>query len=176
MIDVAPIRCDRFDLVWLSLPMVEALMKGDSSEVSRELDVKFPDGDWIEDMGRGLAFRRDDMLRDPGVAPWMTRLIVLPDRRVAGYANFHGAPDAEGVCELGYTVFDDYRRRGIATDAAQYMMRWARDEHGVRRFRLSISPENTPSLGMAQKLGFVRTGEQMDEIDGLELVFELTIT
>ena len=175
MTDVPPIRCDRFDLLWLSLSMVETLMKGDSSAVSRELDVRFPEGEWIEKMRRGLTFRRDDMLRDPDVAPWMTRLIVLPDRRVAGYINFHGPPDSDRVCELGYTVFEAFRRQSIASDAALCIMRWARDQHSVRRFRLSISPENAPSLGMAQKLGFVRTGEQMDEIDGLEYVFELTI-
>lgn len=172
---VPPIRCACFELVSLSLSMIEALIEGDVSAVARELGVRFPDGEWIEDTGRGLAFRRDDMLRDPGVAPWMTRLIVMPDRRVAGLINFHGAPDADGVAELGYTIFDRYRRQGIGHDAARCMMRWARDEHRVRRFRLSISPDNAPSLGMARKLGFERTGEQMDEIDGLEYLFELHV-
>jgi hypothetical protein len=29
---------------------------------------------------------------------------------------------------------------------------------------------------MASRLGFVRTGEQIDEVDGLEYVFELTVS
>jgi RimJ/RimL family protein N-acetyltransferase len=38
--------------------------------------------------------------------------------------------------------------------------------------RASIAPGNTPSLRIAERLGFVQVGEQIDEIDGLELVFE----
>jgi ribosomal-protein-alanine N-acetyltransferase len=76
---------------------------------------------------------------------------------------------------MGYTVMPDHRRRGYAVEAASGMMDWARRIHGVRRFRLSISPSNDPSLAMAAKMGFVRTGEQMDEEDGLEYVFELDV-
>jgi RimJ/RimL family protein N-acetyltransferase len=36
----------------------------------------------------------------------------------------------------------------------------------------SVSPENAPSLAVIRKLGFEQTGEQWDEEDGLELVFE----
>jgi len=38
--------------------------------------------------------------------------------------------------------------------------------------RPSISPDNEPSLRLAQQFGFRQVGEQMDEIDGLEYVFE----
>lgn len=175
MTDVPAIRCERFELVLLSLAHLNALLAGETANVAQDLDVRLPDGDWIADAAQGFAFRRDDMLRDPSAAPWMARLVVLPDRSVAGYVNFHGPPDADGVAELGYTVFEAYRRQGIAWSAARCMMRWAREEHGVRRFRVSISPDNAASLALAEKLGFVRTGEQMDDIDGLEYVFELTV-
>jgi RimJ/RimL family protein N-acetyltransferase len=45
-------------------------------------------------------------------------------------------------------------------------------EAGVPRVRLSIAPDNVASLGVARKLGFERVGEQIDEEDGLEYVFE----
>jgi len=51
-------------------------------------------------------------------------------------------------------------------------MDWAGTE-GVRQFVVSIGPWNEPSLAIARKLGFTQTGEQWDEEDGLELVFEL---
>jgi RimJ/RimL family protein N-acetyltransferase len=56
------------------------------------------------------------------------------------------------------------------------MMRWALGGHGITRFRVSIAPDNAPSLALAAKLGFQRTGEQMDPEDGLEYVFELDYT
>jgi L-amino acid N-acyltransferase YncA len=37
-----------------------------------------------------------------------------------------------------------------------------------------MSPDNEPSLRLAQTFGFKQVGEQIDEIDGLELVFEKT--
>ena len=51
------------------------------------------------------------------------------------------------------------------------MWRWAA-EHGARVLRASISPDNEPSLALIDKAGFVEVGSQMDEIDGLELIFE----
>jgi RimJ/RimL family protein N-acetyltransferase len=43
----------------------------------------------------------------------------------------------------------------------------------VSRFIASVSPTNEPSLRLIANLGFVRTGEQWDELDGEEYVFEL---
>ncbi len=173
--DTAPIRCERFELVLFSLAFIDALLAGDVAAAARELDVRFPEGDWLPDAEHMLRFRRADLLRDPSVRPWIARAMVQPDRRMVGYVGFHGAPDADGIAEIGYTVFAGYRRLGFAHEAARGMMGWARGEHGVCRFRVSISPANEPSLALAAKLGFVQTGEQMDEIDGLELVFDLKV-
>jgi len=67
----------------------------------------------------------------------------------------------------------NHRRQGYATEAARAMMDWAAREHGVERFFVSIAPDNASSLAMAAKLGFRQVGEQIDEQDGLEYVFEL---
>jgi ribosomal-protein-alanine N-acetyltransferase len=55
-------------------------------------------------------------------------------------------------------------------------MRWARETHGIRRFIVSISPDNLPSLGVAANLGFRQIGTAADEVDCLEYVFELAVT
>ena len=52
------------------------------------------------------------------------------------------------------------------------MFDWAH-EHGVDRFRASVSPGNVASLAIITGLGFRQTGVQIDDIDGEELVFEL---
>ena len=41
--------------------------------------------------------------------------------------------------------------------------------------RASISPDNAASLATLAKFPFIHVGDQMDEIDGLELVFELPV-
>jgi RimJ/RimL family protein N-acetyltransferase len=53
------------------------------------------------------------------------------------------------------------------------LMDLAEERAGVRHFVLAISPTNAPSLAIARKLGFVRTGERIDKERGLEHVFEL---
>ena len=75
------------------------------------------------------------------------------------------------MVEIGYTIVRSRRRQGYASEAADGMWRWAA-EHGARVLRASISPDNEPSLALINKAGFVEVGSQMDEIDGLELIFE----
>jgi RimJ/RimL family protein N-acetyltransferase len=38
----------------------------------------------------------------------------------------------------------------------------------------SVAPANLASLAVVHKVGFVQAGVQMDEIDGEQLVFEVT--
>jgi len=45
-------------------------------------------------------------------------------------------------------------------------------ERGARVLRASVAPQNAPSLALVQGAGFVHVGVEMDEIDGLELVYE----
>ena len=42
--------------------------------------------------------------------------------------------------------------------------------------RASISPSNVASLAVARKLGMIEVGSQIDEVDGLELIFETHLT
>jgi ribosomal-protein-alanine N-acetyltransferase len=38
--------------------------------------------------------------------------------------------------------------------------------------RATVSPDNAPSLAVIRNAQFVHVGEQWDDVDGLELVFE----
>jgi [ribosomal protein S5]-alanine N-acetyltransferase len=49
---------------------------------------------------------------------------------------------------------------------------WAFTTGRARVCVASVSPGNAPSLALVHSLGFRQVGEQIDEIDGLELVFE----
>ncbi len=126
---------------------------------------------WARAEARLLGYRLDQVEKDPGAEPWLMRAI-LRDGEMIGHAGFHGPPDERGVVEIGYTVFEPYRRHGIAYEVAVALFRWAEQQPGVRGFRASVSPGNAPSLALVAKLGFVQTGVQWDEIDGEELVFE----
>jgi len=73
------------------------------------------------------------------------------------------------------TVVPEQRGQGYATEAAGALLTWAR-EQGATTVFASVAPTNHPSRAVVRKLGFVLTGSQIDEIDGEELVFELSLT
>ena len=121
--------------------------------------------------------RRDQCERDPSHAAWVTGIIWDERHRVAvGAAGFHGPPDASGMVEIGYRVDPEYRRRGYARAALEALLDRAAKEPEVRRVRVSIGPDNLPSAGLALQYGFVEVGEQWDDEDGLEIVYEIPVT
>ena len=75
------------------------------------------------------------------------------------------------MIEIGYSIFPAFRGHGYATEAARMLLDIAK-EIGATTFRASVSPNNAPSLAIVRKLGLVKTGERMDDVDGLEFVFE----
>jgi [ribosomal protein S5]-alanine N-acetyltransferase len=174
------ITSDRLELILLSPQAVEALLEGRPADAESELDASIPAG-WPDEHDAGfLRYRQRQLERAPQAQPWLVRAIVLRDpvRTMIGHAGFHGQPGVNGkqdreAVELGYTIFEPHRGRGYATEAAQALMEWAFAEKGIRRFIASVAPTNDPSLAIVKKLGFVQSGEQWDEEDGLELVFEL---
>jgi RimJ/RimL family protein N-acetyltransferase len=115
------------------------------------------------------------MLENGERQEWLTRAIGHRlTNEMVGHIGYHGSP-VDDIAEIGYTVFESNRRNGYAEEAARGLMEWAQESKSVRRFRLTIGPDNQPSLQLALKLGFTRTGEQIDELDGLEYVFDLDL-
>ncbi|HET7182197.1 MAG TPA: GNAT family N-acetyltransferase [Candidatus Limnocylindrales bacterium] len=161
----------------MTVPFMEALARDDVAAAAAEIGASVPEDmpDYLRDF---LRYRLAQLAEDPTIRPWLGRAIVVRDeagqRHVIGSVGFHGPPDGDGRLEIGYKVEPAYRRQGMAREAAAALFDWAHREHGIRRFVASISPTNEPSLRLAAGFGFEQVGEQMDEIDGLELVFETT--
>ena len=164
-----PIVSERLTLEPLTVERMDELLEGAAG----------PDG-WPDDHDRRfLELRRRELRDRPELLGWLV-YAVLVDGELIGHAGFHGPPgrnaqsDPEAV-EVGYTIFPARRRQGFATEAARALITWAHDEHGVKRFLFSISPDNEPSLAIARKLGFREVGRHWDDEDGEELEFELRV-
>ena len=170
------IRSERLDLPLLSLDQLDRLAAGDGASVGADLHAILPIP-WLDEV-RWLAGMRAQQLRlRPDDAPWLLRAILLrnPDGGLSaiGYLNFHSGPDERGMVEVGYTLLPEARGHGYAIEAVRAAFDWATAVHDIHRFRASVAPDNERSLNLIGKLGFTQTGEQWDEIDGLELVFEM---
>jgi len=104
---------------------------------------------------------------------WLIRAAVTRSHpTMIGRVGFHAPPDVDGVVEIGYEIDARHRRQGFGLECATHMIECAEQLGCVAAVRASIAPGNVPSLRIAERLGFRRIGEQIDEIDGLELVFE----
>lgn len=174
--DLAPVTSERLELVLMSPEILSRVLAGDRPAGETMAGVTFP-GHWPNEHDeRFLRMRLRQMTQDPSERPWLARMMALrqPGRPMIGHIGFHGKPDARGVAEIGYTVFEPHRRRGYALEAVLALFDWARREHGITRFRASVSPQNQPSLNLVRKLGMDQVGSQWDEEDGLELVFEVS--
>ncbi len=161
----------------MSVAFMEALQRRDFAAAEEEIGASVPR--WMPNQLRNfLRYRLAQLERDPTERQWLGRAIVLTDesgeRHVLGSIGFHGRPDGEGRAEIGYGIDPRYRRQGLTSEAVRAMFDWAHSRHGVSRFVASVSPGNRASLALISRFGFVRVGEQMDEIDGLEYVFETT--
>lgn len=174
--EVPPIRTRRFELVSMSMRFMRLLLARDLEGAVAEIGAAVP-ANLTDTLDNFLRFRIADLELDPTAQPWLGRAVVLtePDgtRRIIGSAGFHAPPDEEGRVEIGYRVEPEYRRQGVATEVVLALFDWAAREHGVRRFRASVSPLNVPSLAIIRQLGFRQVGVRIDDIDGRELVFEL---
>lgn len=172
--DWMSIETPRLILRTLPPAALAALVNDDRAEASRRAGCaleQFPDEE------RPIAGTRlKDLAADPSYLPWSLRAIVLKaGLAFVGHCNFHSKPGAEylkdlapGAVELGYFVMPAFRRRGFAEEAALGMMDWAARLHGINRFVISISPDNSASVAMARKLGFARIGGHVDDQDGYE--------
>ena len=164
------IRTPRLELRLVPLAALEALIDRDAARAGEAMGLTLP-RDFLDHPGP-WRFRQRQITENASSAPWLVRLAVRrDDDAVVGHAGLHGPPE-DGFVEAGYTVFPAHRRSGYAREAAAGLFTWAARDDRVERFRLSISPDNAASLGLAASLGFVQVGEQWDEEDGLELVLE----
>lgn len=164
-------------IVQLDPETLSALAEGDLEAARRTSPV--PLTPWLagpECVGT-WRFRARQAVETPHDLPWVTGVLWDDDlARAVGKAGFHGAPDADGMVEVGYAVDPDHRRRGYARAALELMLERARREPTVTTLRATVSPTNEQSLALIRQYPFVEVGEQWDDEDGLETIYEVSVT
>lgn len=169
------IETERLHLHTLSKERLELLVAGDLDGFRATLPpYDVTDGTFASD-GGVLAMRLAQLTEDPAEEPWLYRVAVRKGtRQVVGRAGFHARPDGDRTVEIGYSVAPDHRRQGYALEMARGLMAWAAGQGAVACLA-SVRPDNTASLTTISRLGFVRIGEQVDEVDGLEWVHRVPL-
>jgi RimJ/RimL family protein N-acetyltransferase len=167
---VDSITTRRLRLVALTPSILRAVADGDLAEVERQLGARVGSG-WEE--GVPAELRLSQLAADGSEQPWLVRAMVASTRSlVVGSVGFHAPPDEHGRVEIGYDTVASERRKGYAREGIRALLDWAWATGRARTCVASIGPQNAPSLALVRSLGFRHVGQQIDDIDGLELVFE----
>lgn len=149
-------------------------MAGDLDAASR--DVGVPLSPYLVEEGWLWRVRLPQVAADPAALDWIARAAVdVAIGQVVGHVGFHGPPDQRGMVEVAYSVDPALRRRGYAAAMLGAALDWAAGVPEVSVVRASISPTNEASLATIRPFGFEAVGEQWDEEDGVELLFERSV-
>ena len=157
-------------LVLMTHPCLEALLDDDLGAAGAEIGLVLPpfflQEAWL------WRIHRDQSAANPGSQGWLVHAVTNDEDVTVGHAGFHGPPNGDGMVEVAYTVIPEQRGRGYAAAALRALLARSATDAGVRTIRATISPVNDASLHIVRAAGFVEVGEQWDDEDGLELVFE----
>ena len=123
---------------------------------------------------RELFVRR--LRADPGARGFWAWAATLADGTQIGSGGFGGRPNEKRRLTVGYGVREEHRNRGLATELLTLLAEWGLAQAEVDVVRATIRPDNAPSIRVAEKVGFILTGERVqDDEHGELLVFERRI-
>lgn len=122
-----------------------------------------------------LGWRVPQVKIDPRLNKWFVRWIVLKESsEVIGSTSFHGAPDENGMVEIGLGINSEFQNLGYAKEALLGMWRWVLESPEIQVLRYTVSPENGPSISVIRYFGFAYAGQQIDDEDGPEDIYEIS--
>jgi RimJ/RimL family protein N-acetyltransferase len=79
------------------------------------------------------------------------------------------------MMEIGIGIEEKFWSKGYASEALLGMWRWVVTHPEVKTLRYTVSPTNTASVRIIEKFAFHHQGQQMDEIDGPEDIYEMSV-
>ncbi len=91
-------------------------------------------------------------------------IILKENNEKIGTCGFHCWNNATGEVELGYDLQPGYWRRGYMNEALTEIMNFAKEKMQIGKVYAHIYPKNLASVGIVEKMGFERTGEQYYEV------------
>ena len=168
------IESDRL-LLYTVLPAEYELLEIDRTHPNLWVDRGFSDPNKHFLIGAGIIGHRLPKVRQyPQWAKYLLRMAVLKDKQIViGSAGFHAAPDSDGMIEIGFSVDKPFQGKGYGQEILHGMWSWVVGDPLVKTLRYTVSPNNTISQHIIKKFGFKHNGQQIDEEDGPEDIYEL---
>ena len=172
------IQTQRLDLHLIPIPELIMLHEDpDNASLLSDRDFTNPHNELTHEHSGPLRWRVPQVKADPSTNIWFIRWIVLREtKEVVGSISFHAPPNETGMIEIGFGVCEPCRNQGFGKEALLGMWKWVVDQPGVSTLRYTVSATNAPSMAIINSLGFTHVGQQIDEEDGPEEIFEMSVT
>jgi GNAT superfamily N-acetyltransferase len=99
--------------------------------------------------------------------PLAIALVAVHDREIIGFLTCEGGRRRKiaHVAEIGMSVREDWRRKGVGTALLAYAENWARTTGKIRKLTLNVFERNLPAIILYEKDGFVLEGRLSAQID-----------
>jgi RimJ/RimL family protein N-acetyltransferase len=169
---------ERLELVPITLDVIEAVFRGDRVALEAHVGAKVPEK-WPGPALVERAFSADlaSIRANPAKRLWGDRLMISRpseggERRVVGSVVFHGAPDDDGLVEVGYGVEQGSQGRGYGTEATCAAVEWALAQPGVRAVGAATFAWHTASVKILRSAGLAPSGWRDHELLGEMQLFE----
>jgi len=163
-------------LLYTVLPSEYEVLAVDQADPNLWLDRGFSDPEkYFINNPNPIKYRLPRIRQNPEYAKYLLRVAVLKDNPIIiASAGFHDAPDNDGMIEIGFGVDKKYQGRGFGQELLHGMWSWVVNDPLVKTLRYTVSPDNLISQHIIKKLGFKHNGQQIDEVDGPEDIYELS--
>lgn len=152
------LNSSRLTLVAATRDLVLSDLDGRES-LAEALDADVPDN-WPPELYDRPAMQHSlAQLEDPRGQGWSFWYLLLKDsNRLVGLCGFKGRPDALGSVEIGYSMLNQYRGLGLATEATMRLIGWAFTHREVLEVSAETLPHLKSSIRVLEKNGMQLTG------------------
>ena len=158
------IETKRLTLVCCDLETLDAVFLGDAA-LADHLKINIPEK-WTEFGEPAFRWTYDKISKQGEDMKWLSYLPVLKgENMLVGSCGFKGGPK-DGMIEIGYEVAQAYRCKGLATEMATALTKFAFADSDINLVQAHTLAQEHESGSVFKKCGMNKTGEFEDTEDG----------
>jgi RimJ/RimL family protein N-acetyltransferase len=160
------IQTKRLNLILLQSPHFQAIIDEKYELLGELLEVETPKT-WTELPDALVMLPYFQAMLGKEVHPFSSYMVVhRADKRLIGTGGFKGAPNSEGMVEIGYEISKAYQGQGIATEMAQGLIDFAFSQSKVLVVQAHTLAHKNASVSVLKKVGMHFEGVFDDPEDG----------
>ncbi|PEA52656.1 GNAT family N-acetyltransferase [Bacillus pseudomycoides] len=147
------IETERLKMISFTLELVEATIQG-NEELSKIVLYKVSKQWPMPDYAEILPWIAERLQENPESSRWSGLIIHKKDNTIIGDMGCKGAPDVNGIVEIGYSIVPDYQEKGYATEMVKGLVQWLLNQENVTTIKAECLTSNTASVRVLEKSGF----------------------